>query len=47
MGEGGRKRVAEHFERSANLPGVVKALVGAGVIPADALKEPSLLRAVA
>ena len=47
IGEAGRKRVAEHFERSANLPGVVKALVDAGVIPASALKEPSLLRAVA
>ncbi len=47
IGEAGRKRVAEHFERSANLPGVIKALVEAGVIPARALKAPSPLRAVA
>lgn len=47
IGEAGQKRVAERFERSANLPKVVKALVEAGVIPADALKEPSPLRAVA
>ena len=47
IGEAGRKRVAERFERSANLPGVVQALVNAGVIPARALKEPSPLRAVA
>jgi len=47
IGEAGRKRVAERFERSANVPKVVKALVEAGVIPARALNEPSPLWAVA
>jgi glycosyltransferase involved in cell wall biosynthesis len=47
VGEAGRKRVAAHFERSANLPGVVKALVDAGIIPAQTLKAPASLRAVA
>jgi glycosyltransferase involved in cell wall biosynthesis len=47
IGEAGRKRVAERFERSANLPRVVSALVEAGVVPAHALGEPSPLRAVA
>jgi glycosyltransferase involved in cell wall biosynthesis len=47
IGEAGRKRVAEHFERCANLPKVVKALVEAGVVPARAMGEPSSLRAVA
>jgi glycosyltransferase involved in cell wall biosynthesis len=47
IGEAGRKRVEERFERSANLPGVVTALVEAGVVPARALGGPSPLRAVA
>jgi len=48
IGEAGRKRVAERFERSANVPKVVQALVEAGVIPARALDEPSpRLQAVA
>lgn len=47
IGEAGRKRVADCFERSANLPKVVQALVEAGVVPARALGEPSPLRAVA
>jgi glycosyltransferase involved in cell wall biosynthesis len=47
IGEAGRKRVAERFERSANLPKVVQALVEAGVIPTGVLGEPSPLRAVA
>ncbi|MDX6479908.1 MAG: hypothetical protein QOG85_418 [Gaiellaceae bacterium] len=47
IGEAGRQRVAERFERRANLPHVVKALVDAGMIPASALREPSPLRAVA
>jgi glycosyltransferase involved in cell wall biosynthesis len=47
IGEAGQKRVADRFERSANLPGVVKALVDAGVIPASALQAPAPLRAVA
>lgn len=47
IGEAGRKRVAERFERSANVPKVVEALVEAGVIPARALNQPSPLRAVA
>ena len=46
IGDAGRRRVAERFERHANLPDVVKALVEAGVIPTRALK-PSPLRAVA
>jgi glycosyltransferase involved in cell wall biosynthesis len=47
IGEAGRKRVAERFERSANLPKVVEALVEAGVVPAHALGGSSPLRAVA
>jgi glycosyltransferase involved in cell wall biosynthesis len=47
IGEAGRKRVAERFERSANLPKVVEALLEAGVVPALALGEPSPLQAVA
>jgi len=47
IGEAGRTRVAEHFERSANLPGVVSALVEAGVIPAGALSDRAQLRVVA
>jgi glycosyltransferase involved in cell wall biosynthesis len=47
IGEAGRKRVAERFERSTNLPDVVKALADAGIIPARALHEPAPLRAVA
>lgn len=47
VGEAARRRVAERFERSANLPRVVEALVAAGVVPAQALSEPSRLRAVA
>jgi glycosyltransferase involved in cell wall biosynthesis len=47
IGEAGRSRVAEHFERSANLPRVVEALVEAGVVSARASGGPSRLRAVA
>jgi glycosyltransferase involved in cell wall biosynthesis len=47
IGEAGQQRVATRFERSANLPGVINALVEAGVVPARALNEPSQLRAVA
>jgi glycosyltransferase involved in cell wall biosynthesis len=47
IGEAGQQRVATRFERSANLPGVINALVEAGVIPARVLNEPSPLRAVA
>jgi glycosyltransferase involved in cell wall biosynthesis len=48
IGEAGRQRVEARFERSANLPGVIEALVEAGVIPASAAKTPpSQLRAVA
>lgn len=47
IGAAGQKRVAERFERGANLPGVVNALVEAGVIPASALNDSPTLRAVA
>ena len=47
IGEGGRNRVADRFERSANLPAVVKALVDAGIVPAHASGGPNPLRAVA
>jgi glycosyltransferase involved in cell wall biosynthesis len=47
VGEAGRSRVAQRFERGANLPKVVEALVEAGVVPARALGMPSPLRAVA
>jgi glycosyltransferase involved in cell wall biosynthesis len=47
IGAAGRKRVAERFERSENLPKVVEALVEAGVVPTRALEERSPLRAVA
>jgi hypothetical protein len=47
IGEAGRSRVAERFERSANLPRVVEALVEAGIAPAYATREPKPLRAVA
>jgi glycosyltransferase involved in cell wall biosynthesis len=47
IGEAGRKRVAERFERSENLPKVVEALVEAGVVPTRALGEQSRLRVVA
>jgi len=48
IGEGGRQRVAARFERSANLPGVVDALVEAGIVAAPRPPErPASLRAVA
>jgi glycosyltransferase involved in cell wall biosynthesis len=48
IGEGGHRRVAERFERSANLPGVIDALVEAGIVaPSDARGKPESLRAVA
>ncbi len=48
LGEAGRRRVAERFERSANLPRVVDALVEAGLVPPlHAPGEPGSLRAVA
>lgn len=48
IGQGGRRRVAERFERSANLPGVVDALVDAGIVaPAAASRPRSTLRRVA
>jgi len=48
VGEGGRRRVAQHFERSANLPRVVDALVEAGIVAAaHASGDPRSLRAVA
>jgi glycosyltransferase involved in cell wall biosynthesis len=47
VGEAGRSRAAAHFERSANLPRVIEALVEAGVISARASGEQSRLRAVA
>jgi len=46
IGEAGRSRVAERFERSANLPQVVDALMEAGIVSAHA-SEPRSLRAVA
>jgi len=48
LGQGGQKRVAERFERSANLPGVVDALVEAGIIvPSTTPGQTPSLRAVA
>jgi glycosyltransferase involved in cell wall biosynthesis len=47
IGEAGRQRVEARFERSVNLPGVIAALVEAGVIPASAAESPAPLRAVA
>ena len=48
IGEGGRRRVAARFERSANLPGVVDALVEAGIIvPSTPRGQTPSLRAVA
>jgi len=48
LGQGGQKRVAERFERSANLPGVVDALVEAGIIvPSTPRGQTPSLRAVA
>lgn len=48
IGDGGQRRVAERFERSANLPRVVEALVDAGIVPSSrAPSEPESLRAVA
>jgi glycosyltransferase involved in cell wall biosynthesis len=45
IGEAGRRRVAERFERSANLPKVVDALVAAGIVSTAGETRP--LRAVA
>jgi glycosyltransferase involved in cell wall biosynthesis len=48
IGEAGRSRVAEYFERSASLPRVVDALADAGIIaPAQASGDQKSLRAVA
>jgi glycosyltransferase involved in cell wall biosynthesis len=47
IGEAGRSRVADRFERRANLPRVVEALIEAGIAPAHASREPKLLKAVA
>jgi glycosyltransferase involved in cell wall biosynthesis len=48
IGQGGRRRVAERFARSANLPGVIDALVEAGIIPpSQARGQPPSLQAVA
>lgn len=48
IGEAGRTRVAASFERSANLPRVVEALVEAGIVaPAHASGDNRPLRAVA
>ena len=48
IGEAGRRRVADHFERGTSLPRVVEALVEAGIVAAArAHREPSSLRAVA
>jgi len=48
IGEAGRRRVAERFERSANLPGVVEALVSAEIVsPSRAPDLRTPLRAVA
>jgi len=47
IGEAGRTRVADRFERSANLPKVVDALVEAGIVSVDTAGEPRPLRAVA
>jgi glycosyltransferase involved in cell wall biosynthesis len=48
IGEAGRARVAACFERSANLPRVVEALVEAGIVaPAQGSRDRRSLRAVA
>lgn len=48
IGREGRRRVAERFERSANLPGVVDALVEAGIVtPSAASAGRASLRRVA
>lgn len=47
IGEAGRNRVAVYFERSANLPKVIEALVEAGVVSVPASGDPGRLRAVA
>jgi len=48
IGEAGRSRVAERFERSANLPRVIEALIEAGVVvPPRVSGVPGRLRAVA
>jgi hypothetical protein len=48
IGEAGRARVATRFERKANLPLVVEALVEAGIVaPAHASGDRRSLRAVA
>jgi glycosyltransferase involved in cell wall biosynthesis len=47
IGEAGRSRVADHFERSANLPKVIDALVEAGIVSVATTGEPRSLRAVA
>ena len=47
IGDAGRRRVADHFERSANLPKVVDALAEAGIVSPDTAEEPRRLWAVA
>jgi glycosyltransferase involved in cell wall biosynthesis len=47
IGEAGRTRVAERFERGTNLPRVVTVLAEAGIVPTEAAGEPRSLRAVA
>ena len=47
VGEAGRNRVAEHFERAANLPRVIDALVEAGMVRPRVACESGRLRAVA
>ena len=47
IGEAGRSRVAERFERGTNLPDVVNALVSTGIVATDPAGAPRSLRAVA
>ncbi|TML53939.1 MAG: glycosyltransferase family 4 protein [Actinobacteria bacterium] len=47
IGQAGRDRVAERFERSANLPRVVDALIDAGIVGASHDKRRGPLQAVA
>jgi len=47
IGEAGRSRVAERFERGTSLPHVVTVLAGAGIVPTDAVEGQRSLRAVA
>jgi glycosyltransferase involved in cell wall biosynthesis len=47
IGEAGRVRVSESFERSANLPKVVDALVETGIVSPETAGESRPLRAVA